>query len=314
MGHNRPAAKAGFHRSHSDGALGIYVDGYQVANYSGASGGGLLLMPQYKGGQVGWDNQTIPNPLICDQTQQYPLGTKFISGYRTYIYTFLQAATSGRDVARAQGSGVLSENAPQDGTVVTATALASTITITATATANLYAGGFITLYESGLPNCTLRVESNTAAANVVFTLSEPIPYGGYTASATCRLHPDPYSNVRFPLSSRTSSANFEYLAGIWQACYDKDGTAAAEGDYAWIQTWGPCWVWAAVAYEGGTAHERFAYHQGGGDIQITTSSDAHPGAQYVGSLVPATSADPGVSTSGTDVDNMEHVIWLQIER
>jgi hypothetical protein len=284
---------------------------HKIINKDGA----MIVMPPYKGGQEGWGNLSIPNPNLCDQSQRYPTGTILRMGYCTYIYTYLQVATSGRSITNAHGSGVLCENLPQDVTVVTATADATTITGAATATANQYAGGFLTIYESGVTHQTgcYRIVSNTATAssNVIFTLEHPL-VTTYTASATCRIHPDPYSNVRFPLGSRTSSANFEMLAGIWVASEDEAGTAAAEGDYAWIQTGGPCFCWAAVTFEGGTAHERMAYHQGGGDIQICTATDAHPGAQIVGYLIPATSADPGVSTTGTDVDNMEHLIWLQI--
>lgn len=280
--------------------------------------GGYLLMPPFKGGQSGWGNLTIPNPYICDQTQQYPLGTKYRDGDRTFIYTYLQEATSGRGVSNSTGSGVLAENLAVDVTVVTATALASTVTGTiAAATVNQFAGGWLNIYEAtaGCRGISYRIVSNTvrASGNSIFTLDRPLNATGFTTSATCRVLADTYTNVRFPLGSRTSSANFEYLAGIWVAAFDSGGTAAVEGDYAWIQTWGPCWVWAAVAFEGATAWERDVYHQGGGDIQANTSSDAHPGAQWVGTMLGATSADPGVSTSGSNINHMEHIIVLRIE-
>lgn len=280
--------------------------------------GRYILMPPYKGGQSGWGNLALPNPYLVDQAQQYPTGTKFRDGYRTFIYTYLDEASAGRDVQNSTGLGVIAENLPVDVTVVTALTKASTVTGTiAAATVDQFAGGYMSLYEAttGCRGIIHRIQSNTvrASGNSIFTLDEPLNYTGFSTSATCRVMADPYAKVRFTLNTRTSSANFDTLVGIWMGAFDADDNVSAEGDYGWIQTWGPCFCWAAVAYEGGTAFERDAYHQGGGDIQVNTSSDAHPGAQRVGFMVPASCADPGVSLTGSNIDQMEHVIWLQIE-
>jgi len=316
MGFNPNAAKSGFHRNHSAGTMAIMVNGRAVQVFSDT--GQHLIMPKYMEGQTGWENTAIPNPYLADQTQKYPLTAKLRDGDKTFIYSYLQVATSARNVANSTGSGVLAENLAVDGTVVTATALANTVNVTiAAGTVNQYAGGEISLYEAttGCSGTTYRIVGNTVrtSGKCLFTIDPPLNATGFTASATCRVFPNAYTNVRFPHGSRTSTANFEYLAGIWVASHDEDGTAAAEGDYAWIQTWGPCFCWAAVAFEGGTAWERDVYHQGGGDLQANTSGDAHPGAQWVGTMLGATSADPGVSTTGSDINNLEHVVQLRIE-
>jgi len=282
-----------------------------------AQDGQYILLPPFFAGQEGWGNLAIPDPYIADQLQRYPCGTKFRDGDRTFTYAFLQAATSGRDVHNSTGSGVLAENLAVDATVVTATALTSTVVATiAAGTVNQYAGGYMTLYEAtdGCRGIVYRIISNTVRTDgkCTFVIDRPLNATGFTTSATCRVFPPTYTNVRFPLSSRTSSANFEYLAGIWVASHDAAGNLAAEGDWGWIQTWGPCFTWAAVAFEGATGMERDVYHQGGGDLQVRTATAAHPGAQLVGTMLGATSADPGVSTSGSNIDSMEHVVVLRI--
>jgi len=274
----------------------------------------------YKGGQSGWGNLDLPNPYLVDQTQKYPLGTRYVEGYCSFYYTYLQVATCGLTLSTgAGGMGVIAENVPFTLTIVTATTGTSSIVATvASVTANQFAGGWINLYEVGvIPRVTTyRVESNTAtddpvAGQAVFTLSRPL-IATYTAGATCRALQDPYSNVRFCLSTRTSSATFETCVGVWSGFEDSAGTAVLEGDYGWVQTWGPAFTCAAIAFEGANAFERDAFYHGGGGFQVRTST-TNPGYQRVGFILPASCADPGVSTTGSNIDSMEHVIWLQIQ-
>jgi hypothetical protein len=87
MGHNLPAAKAGFHRDHAENALGIYNAGYQCINWPGSKGK-MVKLPPYVDGTTAslWASQTDPNPCQGDVTQQFPIGSRLYWGEKAWVY------------------------------------------------------------------------------------------------------------------------------------------------------------------------------------------------------------------------------------
>ncbi len=202
-------------------------------------------------------------------------------------------------------------------TIVTAVIGARTVTISAPAlTVDAYAGGLLTMYESGQPIAMLGILSNTAT---VITLDGPLP-GTYTAAATAQLTPGPYNEVFAAGISRSAGGAFDPCVGILNSPLDEGGNEPTAGDFVWVQTWGLCNTWASGTYEGGLGGERDVYMMGDGAAQINLAlTDAtRLGYQRIGFLYTGTgpageavAEHPG-PTGGIDTTLMNHVVFLQI--
>jgi len=201
-------------------------------------------------------------------------------------------------------------------TVVTATSGAVELTGTiAGVTVNEFQGGYVTF--DGTIDTYMGIVSNTAtddpaSGQAKFILDGALPCV-YTSSNTVEVVTGPYHDVVTSNGTRASTAkDFEACVGFLNSPQDADGTAMADGDYCWVQTWGPCHCWASVAYEGGSTLEREAFVLADGAVQVNTASDSYPSAQRVGFLYPCTQTTAGIGGTGTNVTRMQHIIFLQI--
>ncbi len=266
---------------------------------------------------------------VVSTTQKYPLSTRFAKRgdplCRAWRYTKLGTINSKGGIFGVTGYGGISgglglfANALPSGalTIVTATKGQATVTISSPAlTVNRYAGGFLTMYESGQPICMLGIVSNTAT---VIYLDGPLP-GTYTASATAQVVPGPYHEVVAAGLSSSAGGAFDPCVGILNNPLDEDGNEPAAGDYIWIQTWGLCNTWACGTYEGGLGAERDVYMMGDGAAQINLAvGDAtRLGYQRIGFLYPSTGpvadnvAEHMGPAGGVDTTLMNHIVFLQI--
>jgi hypothetical protein len=285
--------------------------------------GKTIYFPPWYAGEAGWGNMALPDVYLCDQVQQYPRGTKFVDGDRVFRYTLLGTAGPGTSsYASRMGFGLIGVNTASSVTLVTATSGTNTVTgAIATVSANDYADGWLSLYGTASDEyeTLYRIISNTAttSSNVTFTLDHNLR-GTYDSSDTCYVMKPMWNNLIAPGSTggRGSSVGFEPFFGVLVASQDAAGTAIAAGDYTWVQTWGPCWMPASVAFAGATAQERYAYFMSMGDVQVADPAGSYNRfwCQRAGYLLPCTCTTPGTSTSGTDVVGTNHIIFLEISR
>jgi hypothetical protein len=261
---------------------------------------------------------------VVDQTQKYDLGTRGVSPIpgdcRVWRYTYLSTINSHGSAAGGNGLiglGVFSKAVHEAVTIVTATAGTDRVTGTiAGVTANEFQGGLICI-DGSATNVTLGIKENTAtddpASGQASFLLEGNLRTTFISSDTCTVIPGPYANVVTSNGSRGSTGYaFESCVGFITAGWDKDGTALADGDYMWVQTWGPCYTWASATYEGGSTGERNCRVYADGAVQVTNSSNLNPSFQFVGNLYTTTQATAGVGGAGTDVTLPRMIVFLQI--
>jgi hypothetical protein len=317
---NIKGLRSGFTKNHSEGTMMLGVNGYTQLIFDGVYGGIITFPPYVSGQEAFWECTEQPDVYHVDQTQKWPLGTRYQKGERSFRYTKLGALVGGwSSYFGAQGLGLISKNTITDVTIVTATDGANTVTGAATATANQFAGGYLSLYGTGTDEAErgYMITANTAttASNVVFTIDGTLD-GTYDASDKCAVLLPTYAECipSGKTGGRGSSVSFEAFVGILIASEDKDGTAAAAGDFTWLQTWGPYPTWASVSYGGATAQERNVYFMGLGDMQVADPAGSYNRfwCQQAGFLLPCTGATPGTSTSGTDSNHYNQWVFLQI--
>lgn len=234
--------------------------------------GGTLYMPPWEEGNDKWGNLTTPSVYLGTTGQEYPTGTIYRHGTRTFIYTQMDATyygTGGGAIGAGWVASTSMEYVPLPNLVVTATTGARTITLErAGTTVNEFAGGTI-----GIKNSTggwgttgrfayFNIISNTVADGTdYFTLTLDgalvIPY--VVGAADCVVAAHPYSLTRL---SQDASADYGMSTGIFTHT-----TVASE--FCWIQTGGQCMavgVWATFEGSDPGSVPIFAV---GGNVQAT---------------------------------------------
>ncbi|KKL47577.1 hypothetical protein LCGC14_2334180 [marine sediment metagenome] len=212
--------------------------------------GGTVYMPPWEEGNAEWGNLKRPSVYLGNLTQEYPTGTIWRHGLRTFIYTRMDATyygTGGGAIGAGWVGSTSMEYVPLPNLVVTATAGASTIVLERSGTTvNEFAGGFIGIKNStggwGTPGrfAYFQIISNTVADGddyVTFTLDGALVLAYAVGAADCVVAANPYSLTRL---SQDASADYGMSTGIFTHT-----TVASE--YCWIQTGGPCMavgVWA----------------------------------------------------------------------
>lgn len=263
----------------------------------------------------------------ASSTQKYPLATRYAKRgdplCRVWRYARL-ATTTKTGIWGPTGYGGISQGlglfskAVSSGalTIVRAVIGETTITISSpTLVANAYAGGLLTMQESGQPQVIMGIVSNTAT---VIYLDGPLP-GTYAAGAhaNSQVIPGPYHEVVMIGLYVSAGAAFDYCPGIFNTPLDEDGNAPEAGDFVWLQTWGLCMMWCSSAYRGAVGGEREAYILGDGAAGVREKSDSvYIGEQRIGVLYPSTGnvavGDNPDPNGGTDVGYATHIIFLQI--
>lgn len=281
--------------------------------------GGTIYMPAYIGGEENWGNLAIPDVHVVTATQQYPRGTIFRKGGKTWVYTKLATTTKTTGYgAYAGGTGLFTNGVGLSITSTTGSAQlgATTLTTTTTMVANAYAGGLLTIFETGQPIGILSIVSNTTT---VVTLESKLP-GTYTSGATAWVTPGPYHEAIIPGVSMVAGQTFEACVGVLNSPLDEDGNEVAAGDFTWLQTWGICNMWASGTYEGDAANERNVIVEGDGAAQILTDTliETLASFQQIGFLLTYTGkaasnvGEHGYNTGGQATTIMNHIIFLQI--
>ncbi len=239
--------------------------------------GSTLYMPPWESGNDKWGNLALPSVYTGSTTQEYPTGTIYRNGLRTFIYTLLDAIYYGEEVGgspAAIGAGYLSESRGEyvnlTDSVIAGAAGATSVTVTRASTpVNSFAGGFIAFKHSTSGRQTVgrysnyQIISNTVqdGSNIVtFELDGAIVLALTTTTDTV-LSAHPYALTGHP---QTETAGCGMGTGVFMYT-----TVASH--YCWLQTGGPnnmILPWGT--HEGGTRGS-VPVHNIGGVAQQTTA-------------------------------------------
>ena len=238
---------------------------------------GTLDTPTWYEGQKGWGNHHEPDAYVADANPNYPVGTKFTDGDRTFIYGYVYSVASGAN--RAMG-GMMNMAYQQDVTTsaviepVGETAISIVGTTPAT-TANQWAGGYAMPYAH--PLSSYRILSNTAESGSAFTMV--LERGLLTATSsgmTWHINQHPYSKM----SCQLPNAGDESTSCIGVGLVRPTAT-----NYMWVQTWGPCYCHGGDDLAGAADYIRDVRFAIDGSL---LSPASYGNSQYAGYALPKT--------------------------
>lgn len=221
--------------------------------------GQYVVLPKWKGGEADVNRGlAIPDPYVFDTTQKYPVGTKFVDDDRRFHYGYINALGGAMTANRGMG-GVMNAATyiafttsaviePVDETEISVVDAASTL--------NMWAGGYLMIRAH--PVCYYRILSNTAAvAASVITLERGL-LTATTSGATVWANQNMYSKME----SHLPNANLRYAS-----CVGICLPVAVAARWAWVQTWGPCYLSGGDELIGKSEDIREAYVYGDGTLQ-----------------------------------------------
>ena len=259
---------------------------HDIRNNNGRS----IILPAWKGGQVGYGNLVIPDIRDVDSSQVYPIGTKMLDGERVFYY----AKTTATGITRAD---LLVKNAyhqciAQRSVSAIAAVGAKTLIITIGADGvlsdsaiaeNELAGGYVVVFPRTAANTydsfVCRILKNTAttttADEITLTLQDEIPIALDTDSLAECIH-NPFAGCQ------TDSVLAHPVIGFAHA-------QVTGAKWFWLQTWGPIWVSIQAAVGVAGVQGVVARHDGSLDIADATVS-GYISSQAVGHIMSETSA------------------------
>jgi hypothetical protein len=237
------------------------------------------------------------NILASDALPKYPIGTKFVNGLRTYYYckasgtvntewgAYKAKKTNTVAVAPTQATAA-AQAAAYPGETLAAGAAGScyvTVTIdteigvltTGVLSENELAGGFIVVGNGSSQHPQMfQIVSHpalaTAGGSLTLKLDMPLATAVTAATTTIELMECPFYNLK----ADGSGGDYVTFLGMPAA-------NAADGEYFWLQTRGPCWITS----DGNTcdsAKDRTLVWQGNGSIVSSNDITVESGFQIAG--------------------------------
>lgn len=284
--------------------------------------GGTLYMPPWEEGNDNWGNLKRPSVYLATTLQEYPTGTIWRHGLRTFIYTQLDATYYGEAGTAAILAGYTVESCSEILTlanlVISGASGASTCVLDLEDghTVDCYAGGFIGIVGSAGDRATVgrvcgyQIISNTVANSAsdyqsTFTLDGVLPRALLTSDDVV-LAEHPYAKVRHPIAGP-----YGMTVGVLMQ-------TSASAKFIWVQTGGPCnIVLTGATLEGANDYEVPVYAFNGWmnkctDTASTIMSIELVTCQRVGNSYANTNVD-GPTTGGTPTDDtVASAVWLDI--
>jgi len=244
----------------------IYIN-QNVRLYNGRG----IMLPPYVSGQEGYGKLTHPDISVADSSQKYPLGTKFIDGDKIYKYAAFKA-TVNQDLGAKNGQpqavayATIAANTVQYATsVVVDVASSDGVSGDGEIAENFLAGGEILIFDASASTGSIRrtIVSNTAVdsggGEMTVTVLDPIPVALVADTDHAELMASPYSYV--------NTANEKPVVGLPLLAY-------TDGQYGWLQTWGPAWI-APQAEVGVGSNNAICIFRHDGSIDELDYSDSY---------------------------------------
>jgi len=197
-------------------------------------------------------NLGVPNVLVADSAQKYPLGTKFVNGDRVYHYARASGtvhpywgAYKAKKTNTVAVAPTQSTTKQADGTLpgvvgsyhVTVTIDAEIgVLTTGVLSKDELAGGYIVVGNGANqdPQMCLIVSHPalaTTGGSLTLELDMPLAIVVTVGTTTIELMESPFYNLK---ADGAGGAYVTYI-GI-------PASIASSGQYFWLQTWGPCWI------------------------------------------------------------------------
>jgi hypothetical protein len=222
-------------------------------------------------------------PYQADDLQKYPLGTMLRMGGRTYAY----AKSSGTQIPDVGSQVGDCQQVPNCAVQANYAAGVSVITITAAATAGKahngviaadeLVGGYVVVFPASTNHAFIRqIIANSVciisqANTLSLTLDSPTPLA-ITTAATAECMGSPYLDVI------TAASQIKPVIGV-------PTVAATDGQFFWLQTWGPCWCAPAADVGTGNDNAKVLFVANGSLAKATTGIITDQPAGFVLSQV-----------------------------
>jgi hypothetical protein len=220
-----------------------------------------------------------PHQSVYEQSaiQNYPIGTRYQHGDRTFYYCLAAGTTA---VAMKAGHNSIADTGVNTYAAIYAVGETELrIEDTATRAAHYYQNGYVWIMNliSGIYQMLKIKDSEGALAgddHVHITLYEGLPFA-VPASTFVTIWPNPYAAIIFTTSAYASMVCVPLIP-------------VTSGYYFWGQTWGPCFGTAMSAIPGAASADRAVFFNGDGAL-INGASLTTNGAQLAGFVITMTS-------------------------
>ncbi len=241
-----------------------------------AKDGKYIVMPVWISGETQWGNLAHPNPhansSVGDTKQQYPGGTKFVDGDRTFFYGYVSLVYT----ANKANIGMFNYNESASGTG----------TVTWGATAGVAGDTVVGILASGLTDTT-PAEDDFAGG---WLMPRTNPYSSYrilssTTSGGGRTSGEVDLTIDYGLIEAVSAGqgscflNFSEWKKLYQHWAGGLNYATCPGvtlidpiasTWQWVQSWGPCYVVPYNEEIGGTVSNHDCFFHIDGTIKLET--------------------------------------------
>jgi len=255
-----------------------------------AVGGKYIQLPPEVGGQE-YANLSIPNTLATSTVQEYPLGTRFVCGDRTYRYCYASGdcdpewgaykAKKTNTVAVAPTQATATQ---ADGTIAGAVGSRYvTVTIdteigvltTGVLSKNELAGGYIVVGNGSSQHPQMRLivshpALTSTGGSLTLEMDMPLISAVAAATTTIELMECPF----YCILADGSGGDYVTYIGI-PAC------EASSGEYFWVQTWGVCWI-TSNSNTCDSARDRTIVFVGNGSVESSNDETLESGFQIAG--------------------------------
>lgn len=225
-------------------------------------------------------------PYEADAVQKYPLGTLLRLGGRTFAY----AKSSGIQIPDVGSQVGIHQHIAQCTVAVSAPAGATSLTIDRPTTAGAahngiiaedeLVGGYIVVFPTIPSNNKVFVRQIigntaapiTAAAEMTIYLDSPTPIAVVADTSYAEAMASPYLNVVTAVSEVAS------IIGV-------PTIAATDGQFFWLQTWGPIWIATSAGCGAGNSDRNVCFRYNGSGDEVATTGYGSIQAQHAGFIL-----------------------------
>jgi hypothetical protein len=256
-----------------------------------AHDGKYIVLPPGMGSQEKYANLAIPTGIhTCDTVQKYPIGTEFVNGLRRYYYSKANgecdtewgaykpkktntAAVLPTQATATQADGTIAGASGSHYLTITVDSEIGTLT-TGVLSKDELAGGFIVVGNGSAQHPQMfQIVSHpalAAAGSLTIELDDTLNAAVTAATTYHELMESPF----YDLKADGSGGDYVTFLGIPAA-------HASDGEFFWLQTWGPCWITSNSA-TCDSARDRTIVFVGNGSVESSNDETLESGFQIAG--------------------------------
>lgn len=244
--------------------------------------GRAVILPVWVRGEENYGNLVIPNPHANSSTgdvgQQYPLGTKFIDGDRTFHYGYTQTVYTGNKAnlgmfnfaESASGTGAVTWGATAGAAGDTKVGIIASGLTDTTPAEDDFAGGWLlprTNPYSSYRIIASSVSGATTSGEVDLYLDHGLVEAVSASQGSCYVNFSPWSNM-----AQHWAGGIDYASVLGVTLIDPIAST-----WQWVQTWGPCYVVPYNEEIGATSgcHDCFFHIDGTIKVETRASGALH---------------------------------------